>query len=158
MDIIIRKALSSDSESIMKLLLYIADLHHNGRPDIFRPASKKYTMAEFEDILRDEKKPVFVADDGSGNVLGYAFCILKECTGHAMLCDRKTLYIDDFCVDERYRGRQIARRLMEAVKAFAARQGAASIELNVWNFNEPAVAFYEHFGFTPLKTIMELSI
>ena len=156
--ITIRKAEPKDTASVMRLLEHILTLHSSGRPDIFKAGSRKYSQEEFYQILQDETKPVLVAVNAAGEVLGYAFCILKDCTGHPMLQDRRTLYIDDFCVGEAYRGHMIGTRLLEAVKELARQRGAVEIELNVWNFNKSAIAFYEHCGFTVQKSILELPL
>ena len=59
----IRRAEAKDIAGIARLLLGIAQLHHRGRPDIFRGGSK-YGIAELEAIIRDESRPVFVAASG----------------------------------------------------------------------------------------------
>ena len=74
----------------------------------FKAGAKKYTDDELKKILEDDNTPVFAADDGSGNILGYVFCIFETAHSGAM-CDVKTLYIDDLCVDENCRGQKIAR-------------------------------------------------
>jgi len=38
----IRKAKDSDLEGIKDLLLQVLTVHHNGRPDIFKPNSRKF--------------------------------------------------------------------------------------------------------------------
>ena len=53
------------------------------------------------------------------------FCMLEECRGSNIMNDRKTLYIDDLCVDETLRGQHIGRALFEAVKGLRPRPRAA---------------------------------
>ena len=98
---------------------------------------------------------MFVATDGEGYVMGYAFCVLEEHRGEAALTDRKTLYIDDLCVDKGARAQGIGKALYEHVKAFAAQTGCAAVTLNVWCLNEGALRFYEKCGMQPLKIVME---
>ncbi|NLX94089.1 MAG: GNAT family N-acetyltransferase, partial [Clostridiales bacterium] len=74
MNIAIRKAQNSDSKGVLRLLEQIAELHHQGRPDIFKSNTKKYTEDEFSEILKDKDKPIFVAVDEDENVFGYVFC------------------------------------------------------------------------------------
>ena len=156
MDIKVRKAESGDNSGIIKLLLQIADLHHEGRPDIFKKGSQKYNKDEFEDILKDEKRPVFVAADESGNVLGYCFCIVNDFAEHAVLNDCKSLYIDDLCVDEGCRGQGVGHKIFAEVKEYAKQIGVYNIDLNVWDFNEGAVKFYESCGFATQRRRMEM--
>ena len=70
----VRKALIEDIPSILNLLSQVLMVHHNGRPDIFKPDVTKYTESELRDIIENPLAPVFVADN-QGVVVGYAFCI-----------------------------------------------------------------------------------
>ncbi len=156
MEIKIRKAQAKDVPKIAEMLRSIGELHHSGRPDIYKDNLQKYNEQEIEEILKDEKTPVFVATDESDGVVGYAFCIIKEVTDTKALVARRFIYIDDFCVDEKYRKMNIGRILMESVIEEAKKMNVSSIELNVWEFNENAVKFYEKCGFTTQKREMEI--
>ena len=149
----VRKAEGRDVPDLIRLLYQVHAVHSEGRPDIFRRGSKKYTEAELESILDDPKTPVLVYDDGG--VKGYSFCVLEEVKDDASLVDRRSLYIDDICVDECERGKHIGKALFEAAVALAQREGCYHVTLNVWNLNEGAMRFYERCGMSPLKITME---
>ncbi len=151
----IRRAENKDMNGINKLLHQVLMVHHNGRPDIFKPNAKKYTDAELMDILADDLKPVFVAVDETDNVLGYAFCVFQQHMNNNILTDIKTLYIDDLCVDEEKRGMHIGKTLYEYVLGFAKESGCYNVTLNVWSCNEGAMKFYEKCGLVPQKVGME---
>ena len=151
----IRRAENKDMSGINKLLLQVLMVHHNGRPDIFKPNAKKYTDAELADILADDKKPVFVAVDEQETVLGYAFCVFQQHLNNNILTDIKTLYIDDLCVDEKKRGMHIGTALYGYVLDFAKQSGCYNVTLNVWSCNESAMKFYEKCGLVPQKVGME---
>ena len=68
----------------------------------------------------------------------------------------KTLYIDDICVDEQYRGRHIGKALYEYVLEYARSIGCHNITLNVWEGNQPALQFYRNMGMGVQKTTMEV--
>ncbi len=153
----IRRAENRDIKRINELLYQVAQIHAEGRPDIFKPASKKYTDEELMRLIADDKTPIFVATE-KDDVVGYAFCVY-QCTEHsALLQDKRTLYIDDICVDECARGVHIGTKLYEHVLAFAKEKGFDNITLNVWAFNEGAYKFYEKCGMTKQRTIMEKSL
>lgn len=156
MNIIIRRAENSDCDKVLLLLENIAQLHHNGRPDLFRSGAKKYSREELEVIFKDPGKPVFIAADENNNVLGYAFCIIIDYKNHSVFNDYRSLYIDDLCVDESVRGQNIGGRLFEAVKEYAKTNGVYNIDLNVWEFNERAIRFYERCGMKTQRRKMEL--
>ncbi len=151
----IRRACSADLDGINKLLYQVLDVHYKGRPDLFKKGSKKYTDEELTELLKDDSRPVFVAAEEDGNVLGYAFCILEDYKGDNMLADIKTIYIDDLCVDESKRGMHIGKSLYEYVLSYAKDIGCYNVTLNVWSCNPNAMAFYEHCGLKPYKIGME---
>nr|WP_300769647.1 GNAT family N-acetyltransferase [uncultured Acetatifactor sp.] len=152
---VIRRGEERDLIGIGRLLGQVLAVHHNGRPDLFKGDTKKYTDKELLAILCDDKKPVFVAVDDDGYVVGYAFCVFQQHFNDNILTDIRTLYIDDLCVDEGLRGKHIGRSLYEHVLEFARREGCYNLTLNVWECNQGAKRFYEGCGLVPQKTGME---
>ena len=150
----IRRAKESDTGAIIRLLEQVLEVHHSGRPDIFKGGTRKYTDSELYELIKDDTRPIFVAE-GEHGVLGYAFCIIKEQHGDNILTDMRTLYIDDLCVDEAIRGGGIGRALYEYVKDYARGIGCYNLTLNVWECNQSAKRFYEKMGLLPQKTVME---
>lgn len=150
---IIRRAEAGDIAQISALLYQVHGVHANARPDIFVPGRKKYSNAELADIISNDNKPVFVADE-NGKILGYAFCVFKTPSIPSMQ-PVKTLYIDDLCVDENCRGGGIGKKLFEFVMDFAKQSGCYNLTLNVWECNPGAKAFYESCELSVMKTEME---
>ena len=151
----IRRAIEKDIGGINKLLYQVHRIHAEERPDIFRLGNKKYNDDELRAIIADDNTPVFVAVDEKEQVLGYAFCIYEEVKNNTSLCDRKTVYIDDLCVDAAARGQHIGTALYEHVLSESKRVGCVAVTLNVWCLNEGAMRFYEKLGMKPLKVVME---
>ena len=151
----IRRAMETDIEGINHLLCQVLNVHHQGRPDIFKNDTKKYTDEELLQIISDDTKTIFVAVDKGEMVVGYAFCMFIQHKNDNILTDIKTLYIDDLCVDETVRGLHIGQRLYEYVLSFAKEQGCYNLTLNVWSCNPNAIRFYEKCGLVPQKIGME---
>ncbi len=153
--IAIRRAEEKDTARILDLLRQVNNVHHDGRPDLFKKDCRKYTTAELGCLIADDTHPIFVAQIDAGFVAGYAFCVMTEYRGDNNQVDRKSLYIDDLCVDETCRGQGIGRALFDYVKAWAKGEGVYNITLNVWACNQSAVRFYEKCGLTVQKTTLE---
>lgn len=151
----IRRAKEQDIDGINSLLMQVCLVHHKGRPDLFKYGAKKYTDEQLLEIIRDDGRPILVAADGQGCVLGYAFCIFQQYKDNNILTDIKTLYIDDLCVDEALRGQHIGRQLYDAVLAYAKEHHCYNVTLNVWSLNEAAMKFYTSCGLQPQKVGME---
>ena len=142
----IRRAEEKDTDRVLDLLSEVLWVHHNGRPDIFKPDATKYSREELGELFRDDENPVFVWTDENDVAQGYCFCQTEQHVGHAVLTDIKTLYIDDLCVEETMRGKGIGRQLYEYAAAYARAKGFYNLTLRVWNLNEPAMRFYKALG------------
>ena len=51
----ISRATKEDIPDILRLLRQVLEVHHNGRPDIFKTGATKYTESELEELLMDAK-------------------------------------------------------------------------------------------------------
>lgn len=151
----IRRATDKDLDAVNSLLRQVLEVHASGRPDIFKSGTKKYMDDELIEIFNNDKTPVFVAANENNEIVGYAFCVFKFTDNNNVLKKRKEFYIDDLCVDEKYRGQNIGKSILEYVCDFASNEGFDAITLNVWNLNQSAIKFYEKCGFLPLKINME---
>jgi len=152
----IRLANKTDIPGMIELLKQVGEVHHQIRPDLFRAGAQKYNEADLEEVLKDPDRPIFVAVEDT--MLGYCFCMIEEVKGNTVLCDVKSLYIDDLCVDETCRGQGVASRLYAYVYDYAKSIGCRSITLNVWCGNDNAMTFYEKRGLTPRSITMETEL
>lgn len=152
---IIRKATERDIDGLSRLLDQVGEVHHLGRPDLFKQGAHKYSDADLIDLLHGNETTVFCAVDDNDWMMGYAFCIHQQHIGHPVLTDIQTLYIDDLCVDESCRNQHVGKALYTHVLAYAKDHGYYNVTLNVWGFNESAIRFYESCGLTIQKIGME---
>ena len=150
----IRLAETRDISSIIALLRQIGGVHHDIRPDIFRPDAVKYTPEQVAELLKNPDKPIFICED-AGEVAGYCLCQVLRYEGNSVLADRTELYIDDLCVDEKRRGQKIGSILYNYAEAYAKEIGCQFLTLNVWCGNEGAIRFYENAGMKHRSIIME---
>ena len=94
----IRFAQPEDVGGILALLRQVGQVHHQGRPDIFRTGAQKYGASQVLNLLNNSATPVFVAVE-EDVVLGYGFCVIREYCNDPVIADHTELYIDDLCVD-----------------------------------------------------------
>lgn len=152
----IREACIKDFAAIFNLEKQVFDIHLKARPDMIKqkmPFDKDY----FETSLSDDNTKIFVYED-SGDVLGY--CITKKSVynNHHLFYDMTILDINDMCIDEKVRGKNIGRRLFNRANEYAKEIGASKIELSVWHFNKDARKFYEKLGMTERISRMEYTV
>ena len=142
----IRKAQEKDISRIIELLGQVLQIHAEIRPDIFIPDTTKYAEQELAALLKDEKKPIYVAVNEEDVCMGYAFCQMKEQPFSNNMVQFQSLFIDDLCVDRFARGQHIGESLFDYVKQEAKRMGCYEVTLNVWAGNTSAEKFYEKMG------------
>lgn len=150
----IRRAAAEDLPCLNELLYQVAQVHHVGRPDIFKANSKKYTDEALLKLLKDESRPIFVGEI-EGKVVCHLYCVIQEVKNDPCLVSNKTLYIDDLCVEQSLRGQKIGQKMYAFVKEWARERGFYNITLNVWACNLGAQKFYEKLGMKVQKTAME---
>lgn len=153
----VRFANENDIPQMIDLLLQVGEVHHQIRPDLFRGGAQKYDEAALRRLLADPNRPI-LAGVIDGKMVGYAFCILQDVKNDPVLCDRKTLYIDDLCVDETVRGAGVASAIYQGVLDYAREIGCNAVTLNVWCGNDRAMHFYEKCGLKPQKIGMEFPL
>ena len=151
----IRFAQAKDVTGILALLRQVGEVHHQGRPDIFRTGAQKYGASQILAMLNSPATPIFVAVEGD-HVLGYGFCMFKQYKNDPVIADHSTIYIDDLCVDENHRGQHIGKAIYEEILRYAKMRRCYNVTLNVWSCNPKAMKFYESLGLKPQKIGMEV--
>ena len=143
MSIHIRMAEKEDWQRIRPLQKEIADLHYEGRPDLFKSEPRYFTAESFAQRLNDPKHTVYIAETETGEVVGYAFAWVIPHRNHPTYVDFDCFYLDDICVLSTYRKQGIGKQLFECCKQKAQELDCKMIELGVFAFNRDAIAFYE---------------
>ena len=151
----IRLAQINDIDSILKLLDEIREVHHKIRPDLFKSSGCKYNKEELKEIINNPLTPIFVYIINN-ELVAYAMNVITIHKDENAMCDFKTLYLDDLCVENNYRGKNIGHELFEYVKNYAKEIGCHNLTLNVWAGNDKAIKFYESLGLKTQKTTMEM--
>lgn len=152
----IRPAAIRDIPRIAELLIQVCNVHAAGRPDIFKAGHRKYNNDELRLLINQfPASPILVAVDEADYVLGYAFCQIQDSPATDNTYARRTLYLDDLCVDAACRGQHIGSSLYRAVRQLARKEACQSVTLNVWACNPAAQLFYQRMGLQPMKAYLE---
>ena len=152
----IRQATVADIPALNQLLQEILLVHHEARPDIFRPTGQKFSSSDLADILSNPETPIFVYEV-EGRVVGHMFCQISVAKS-PVLEPVKTFFIEDLCVAQEARGQQIGKKLYDFAVDLAKKEGCHNLTLDVWDDNHGAKTFYERQGLVAQKTRMELRL
>lgn len=125
-NIVVRYAKREELESVNKIRKQVNEVHVKGRPDVFREDSWQVIEPFVYTRFEEENSGVVVALAG------------------------------EVVVDENHRRKGIATALIDFAKKDAKEHGFARVELDMWEFNEGALAFYESVGFKTMRRYMEI--
>ena len=153
----IRFAKENELDRINELRKQVNDVHVEGKPDVFKPGFGDELRNYIYEIWNDPEKEIIVADNGE-RICGFAVLNHINKPENPFMKERDFLDVDEFCVDKEFRRQGIASELISFIKAHAKEQGFHRIELNMWEFNQSALAFYEAAGFETYRRYMEMFV
>lgn len=153
----VRFATQSDLPRVNELRAQVNALHVAGKPEVFRPGFNEALQAHVHTLFSAPDHAILVAEGETG-VVGFACVKLVEHPGSPYRLPMRYLDVDEFGVDEAVRRQGVGRALFDAVRDHARSLGVSRIELNMWEFNQEALAFYEAVGFTTYRRYMEFCI
>ena len=147
----IRPATPGDYPAYAALFIEINNYHAAAQPETFAVADTcPRSLEEFTALLQDPVEAIFVAEI-EGQVAGYIHLILRDVQPLAILKPRRLAVVDTVVVGQGFQRRGAGRALMHAGEQWATRRQAACVELNVWAFNDPALALYDALGYAPIS-------
>ena len=158
MPVEIRPARREELGRVNELRRQVNDLHVAGRPAHFKPGFGP----ELQDHLsvqygQPERFGVIVAAEGA-EILGFAVVQYIHRPEGPYTLPLDFYHVEEFGVDTAHRRRGVATALVTHMKADAKARGFTRLDLDVWTFNDSALAFYEAAGFTTYRRYMELEV
>jgi ribosomal protein S18 acetylase RimI-like enzyme len=147
MDLHIREAAGSDYDALRALFEEVDSLHRTNLPHIFqKPAGLVRDRSYVLGLIADKSVGLFVAEIDE-QLAGLVCVFIRQPLEVPILVPRRYAVIDSLVVKDAFRRAGLGRALMERAQQWAVAQGADSVELNVWEFNQGAIAFYRTLGY-----------
>ena len=154
-DFLIRPMAEQDVENVTSLLCELHMLHYTERPDIYIDSEKPFSEKTLRDLMSNSV-PILVAQR-ENEIIGV--CMASYKISQNPLCTKRKIgYIEAIYVKDNMRRRGIGKALYKAISDTVKESGAETIELNVYDFNTEAKAFYESVGMELKSRIMEIRI
>lgn len=153
----IRFATEADLPRVNELRRQVSDLHAAGKPEMFRAGFSEALQQHLYTMFAQEDHAVLLAETEQG-IVGFACLKYVDRPETPYRRAERYLDVDEFGVDESCRRQGIGRELFSAIRALAQERGLKRIELNMWEFNEEALRFYEAVGFTTFRRYLEFTV
>ncbi|MEO8666332.1 MAG: GNAT family N-acetyltransferase, partial [Ignavibacteria bacterium] len=95
------------------------------------------------------KRPPFkiLLAETNNDISGYAFYFFT----YSSFLSRKTLYLEDIFISDKYRNRGIGKLFFEKLNDIAAKNKCGRMEWVVLDWNTNAIKFYDNLGASELK-------
>lgn len=153
----VRFAKEEELDRVNELRRQVNDLHVAGKPEVFKPGFSR-ELRDFIRVIRDDPDKEILVAEQAGTVCGYAVLHRVHRPETPFMLERDYLDIDEFGVDQAFRRQGVATEMIGFIRAYAEGQGLRRIELNMWEFNRDALAFYEAVGFSTYRRYMEMTV
>ena len=154
---LIRYAKEEEMDPVNDLRRQVNDLHVKGRPDVFRAGFCDEMRDYVRVIMADPEQEIVVAD-AEGKICGYAVLRHFQEAETPFKLEQDYLSIEEFCVDRSCYRQGIGSAMIAFIRDHARRKGIPRLQLNMWEFNRDAFAFYEAVGFTTYQRYLEMDL
>jgi len=159
MNLKIREANMKDYIELNALVAEVHKLHVKNRPDVYVDVDIPLGEDYLQKLLNASDTKLFVVENMSNKeLLAYSIVRIMANRNIQILIPMTFAYIEDFCVKASEKKKGIGKLLFEYVKDYAKSQGALSLQLTVWEFNNNAIKFYEAMGMSTRNRRMELNL
>ena len=142
----IRYASLDDFAGLLALFAETNRFHAARVPQAIQEIEPIITPNWLDETLHTPDQWLLVAVEDA-KPIGLLLMQLRATPDGDILVPRRYLYVHEIAVLEGYRRRGVGRALMAAAQAIAADQGVQQVELDVWQANAEAKAFYRSLGF-----------
>ena len=166
MDVLIRPPRLEDAAGLVLAACDLAAQYAELEPERFAVPDVPASLAHFEEVLarppRDDV--VRLVAEVDGEAVGEAIAELREPTRNAAVqpqldLRRRRVYLGYLAVQERYRGRGVGGRLLDAVEAWAREREAELISTDTnLRSNLGAVDFYERHGYERQSVVLRKAL
>lgn len=127
------------------------DQHAEALPKIFKKVEQVMPESYFQQLLAESNCDILIAKENQ-TVIGFAVVEIKKSPAFESMVER------NFGVKSNYKRGGVGTALFNACVEWSKEKGAQSLELNVWEFNEHAISFYERFGMKTMSRKMTLNL
>lgn len=145
---VIRRAGPEDAEAISRLNRTVQTLHARAYPHLFKPPAPGTFAPDEVQAMMAQSGNVFFIATVEGTPAGYVYAQIAHRPESGIRRALDLIYVHHFSVDDAFQGQGVGRALMAAVRDLARAESISHLELDVWSFNDRALAFFEHQGFS----------
>ena len=142
----VRSATPADYKSLYLIFAELDEQHAGILPEVFRRASFKEVSQHLNSLLSEADNSLLVAESGR-EVVGFIRLSIRESPSVPIMVPRRYAHVNDIAVRKDFQRRGAGEALILEAEKWAKSKGVNTLELNVWEFNRAAFAFYQKMGY-----------
>jgi ribosomal protein S18 acetylase RimI-like enzyme len=150
---IIRPATEQDIDALVPLYADFHEFHVHGVPDRLRLPDTPDEIplrTALREILRRTDAQIFIADF-ENKLIGFAEIYLRLDEPHPLRVPHRYGYLQCLLISEPFRKSGLGKQLISSAHQWAKEQQATEVHLDVWEFADGPLHFYEKLGYRTLK-------
>ena len=153
-DIVVQLAGERHVEDLCKLYHEFHEFHVRGVPDRLRSLEGRPDDSEListlKKIMGSDDSAIFVAEVG-GKTTGLAEVYLREDKVDPAVVSHRYGHLQSLLVTDDLRRQGTGKKLVEAAESWVKEKGATEMRLDIWEFPEGPLLFYEGLGYRTLR-------
>jgi len=156
---LIRSAQVHDIQAILVLADQINQQHFEGAPNVFAdPNASHDGNEEYWLGLMIEPKGTFIVAEVEGRIVGFVVARITQNLDISFIQSHKVCRVNTIVVDDSVQAKGVGKALMAKITQWATALQATEMRLEVMEFNEGALGFYESLGMHTQSRIMAMPL
>ncbi|MBO0791642.1 MAG: GNAT family N-acetyltransferase [Ktedonobacteraceae bacterium] len=149
----IRPATHQDIDGLISLYAEFHEFHVTGvpdrlrKPDTYDEATLRSTLLE---IIQQDDAQIFVADH-EGKLVALAEVYLRQDEPQPLTVAHRYGYLQSLIVSAPFRKAGLGKQLAATAHQWAKDQQATEMQVEIWEFTEGPLHFYEALGYRTLR-------
>jgi ribosomal protein S18 acetylase RimI-like enzyme len=149
----LRPATTQDIDALVSLYIEFHEFHVLGvperlrKPDTYDETTLRNTLYEL--IQRDDAQIIVV--DSAGKLVGLAEVYLHQEESHPLTVAHRYGYLQSLIISAPFRKSGLGKQLVVAAHQWVKEQHATEMRVEIWEFAQGPLHFYEALGYRTLK-------
>lgn len=153
----IRFGRHNDIEKVNAIRQEVSALHANGEPENFKPGFSS-EMAEYVgEFIDSDTKKLLVCEE-NGVICAYAMIEFVRKPETVYRYEQRYVDVKELGTLQIKQGKGYGKMILTEIKAITKQMGFSRVELNMWSFNNKALAFYEKMGFETFRRHLRIDV
>jgi diamine N-acetyltransferase len=148
-----RTATEQDIDRLVSLYTEFHEFHVLGVPDRLRkPDTHDETTlrSTLRELVHRDDAQIFVVDF-EGKLVGFAEVYLRQDEAHPLTVAHRYGYLQSLIVSAPFRNSGLGKQLVAAAHQWAKGHDATEMHLDIWEFAQGPLHFYEALGYRTMK-------